>query len=70
MFTEEVILNHVSKNEVDEVIETAKSECEKIKIKNPQKKNEVLMGIIMKKLRGRVSAKAVADKIGFVKGVN
>ena len=70
VFTEEVILNHVSKNEVDEVIETAKSECEKIKIKNPQKKNEVLMGIIMKKLRGRVSAKAVADKIGFVKGVN
>jgi len=70
VFTEEVILNPVSKNEVDEVIETAKSECEKIKIKNPQKKNEVLMGIIMKKLRGRVSAKAVADKIGFVKGVN
>jgi hypothetical protein len=27
------------------------------------------MGMIMKKLRGRVSAKVVADKIGFVKGV-
>jgi hypothetical protein len=29
----------------------------------------LLMGLIMKKLRGRFSAKAIADKIGFVKGV-
>jgi hypothetical protein len=38
-------------------------------IYNPNSKSILLMGMIMKKLRGRVSAKVVADKIGFVKGV-
>ena len=40
-----------------------------MEIFNPERKNALLMGMIMKKLRGRVSAKVVADKIGFVKGV-
>ncbi len=69
VFTEEVIHNSASEKEVDESIIKAKSEYDKMKIFNPERKNALLMGMIMKKLRGRISAKVVADKIGFVKGV-
>ncbi len=69
VFTEEVIQNPASEKEVDEIIKTAKSECDKMKIFNPESKSILLMGMIMKKLRGRIPAKVIADKIGFVKGV-
>ena len=69
MFTEEVIQNSANKKEVDEIINTAKSDCDKMTIYNPESKSNLLMGMIMKKLRGRISAKVIADKIGFAKGV-
>ena len=69
VFTETVIHTSASEKEVDESIKKAKLEYDKMEIFNPERKNALLMGMIMKKLRGRVSAKAVADKIGFVKGV-
>lgn len=69
VFTEEVIQNPATEKEVDEIINTAKSECDKMIINRPEKKNEILMGMIMQKLRGRVSAEDIANKIGFVKGV-
>ena len=65
MFTEEVIQNPARKKEVDEIIETTKSDCDKMTIYNQNSKSILLMGMIMKKLRGRVAAKVVADKIGF-----
>ena len=68
MFTEEVIQNPASQKEVDEIINTAKSECDKMTIYNQESKSNLLMGMVMKKLRGRISAKVIADKIGFVKG--
>ncbi|HRP94024.1 MAG TPA: Glu-tRNA(Gln) amidotransferase subunit GatE [Ignavibacteriaceae bacterium] len=64
-FTEEAILNPAKENEVDEIIQLAKSECDKMTIYNPASKTNLLMGMIMKKLRGRFSAKVVADKINF-----
>src|SRR5690606_36277955 len=64
-FTKEVILNPAKENEVDEIIQLAKSECDKKTIYNPASKTNLLMGMIMKKLRGRFSAKVVADKINF-----
>lgn len=64
-FTKEVILNPAKENEVDEIIQLAKSECDKMTIYNPASKTNLLMGMIMKKLRGRFSAKVVADKINF-----
>ncbi len=67
VFTEEVILSPADEDEIDRTIQNAKSETEKMKIRNPKKKNELLMGMIMKKLRGKVSAKVVANKIGFMK---
>ena len=69
MFTEEVIQNPANEKEVDEIINTAKSDCDKMTIYNQNSKSNLLMGMIMKKLRGRISAKVIADKIGFVKGV-
>ncbi|NWF50970.1 MAG: Glu-tRNA(Gln) amidotransferase subunit GatE, partial [Ignavibacteriaceae bacterium] len=69
VFTEEVILNQASNKEIDDTINYAEAEYERMIVNNPEKKSEILMGIIMKKLRGRVSAKYIADKIGFVKGV-
>lgn len=69
VYTDEVILSPAGKKEVDDVINRAKSDYDKMEIINPGKKTQLLMGMIMKKLRGRVSAKDIAEKIGFVKGV-
>jgi glutamyl-tRNA(Gln) amidotransferase subunit E len=69
LFTEEVILNPASNKEIDDTVNYAEAEYEKMIVYNPEKKSEILMGMIMKILRGRVSAKYIADKIGFVKGV-
>nr|MBP9121338.1 hypothetical protein [Ignavibacterium sp.] len=66
MFTEEVIQSPASKKEVDEIINSANSDCDKMTIYNPNSKSILLMGMIMKKLRGRISAKVVADIIGFL----
>jgi len=65
IFTEEVIQNPASEKEVVEIINAAKSECDKMTIFNNDSKSILLMGLIMKKLRGRISAKIIADKIGF-----
>lgn len=65
LFTDEIIQKAISDNEVDEEIKIAELELAKIKIRNPQKRNHILTGIVMRKLRGRVSAVIVAEKIGF-----
>lgn len=66
-FTEDLILTPADQNEIDETIRLAKSEYDKMKILNPDMKNKMLMGMIMKKLRGKVSAKFIAKKIGYIK---
>ncbi len=67
-FTEEVLLNPASEKEIEETINISKSYCDKMKIINQEKRPKLLMGMIMKKLRGKVPAKEVADMIGFAKG--
>ena len=69
VFTDEVVLNPASKNEIEDVINSAKSDYEKMNVYNPGKKLQILMGMIMKKLRGKVSANDIAQRIGFAKGV-
>lgn len=69
-FTEEVIQNSANEKEIDELLQKAKTEYDNMKIFNPERKNSLLMGLIMKNLRGRIPAKVIADKIGFAKGVN
>lgn len=48
-------------NELDNAAETLKN----IKLFNPEKKSVVLMGAIMKKLKGRIAAPVAAEKIGI-----
>ena len=69
VFTDEVVLNPASKNEIEDVINSAKSDYEKMNVYNPGKKLQILMGLIMKKLRVKASAKDIAYMIGFAKGV-
>ena len=69
VFTEEVIRDSATEKNIDDIIKDSKAEYEKMKIFNPESKSILLMGIIMKKLRGRIPAKFIADKIGFQKGV-
>jgi len=68
-FTEEVILTPATEKATDEAIKSARLEYDKMKIYNPESKNILLMGLVMKKLRGRVPAKIIAGKVGFEKGV-
>lgn len=67
-FPEEVIQKPANTEEVDAIIKGAKSEYDRMTIFNHHSKNILLMGLIMQKLRGRIPAKVIADKIGFVKG--
>ncbi len=69
VFTNEVIFNPADKKEIDDAISAATNDLDKMKILNPEKKEKLLMGMIMKKLRGRVSANDIAQRIGFAKGV-
>ena len=69
VFTNEVIFNPADKKEIDDTISAATNDLDKMKIFNPEKKEKLLMGMIMKKLRGRVSANDIAQRIGFAKGV-
>lgn len=66
VFTEEVIQYQLSEPELDEEIARVKSELSILKIKRAENYSEILMGKLMKKLRGRIDAKTVADKVGFL----
>jgi glutamyl-tRNA(Gln) amidotransferase subunit E len=66
VFTDEVIQFPINEKELDEEITNAKIDIAKIKIKSSENFPEILMGILMKKLRGKVSAKIVAEKVGFL----
>ena len=57
MFTEEVILNPADENEVNEIINKAKLDCDRLKIFNPESKSNLLMGMVMKKTSRQNSCK-------------
>ncbi len=64
-FTDAVLLPPISENELYEEILSSKNELSNTKLNKNENYTEVLMGMIMKKLRGRIPAKIVAEKIGF-----
>jgi glutamyl-tRNA(Gln) amidotransferase subunit E len=66
-FTEEVILKPIVNDELNKEIKIATEQLQKIKLYNPDNKEKVLMGMIMKKHRGRIPATIVAEKIGLMK---
>ena len=67
VFTEEVILTPINEKELDEEISNSKNELAKIKLNKSENYIELLMGMIMKKVRGKIPAKFVAEKIGFIR---
>lgn len=66
VYTDEVLLPKMNNKDLDGEIAIAKIELDKVKFRNEENYSEVLMGMLMKKLRGKVAAKIVAEKIGFL----
>jgi len=67
LFSDEIIPKPISDEQLDFEIKTALNKLEKIKLRKEENKEYVLMGMLMRKLRGRISAVIVADKVGFKK---
>jgi glutamyl-tRNA(Gln) amidotransferase subunit E len=68
-FTEEVIPLPLDPEDLDEEIKIQTEQLNQIKLYYPANKEKVLIGLLMNKLRGRVPAKVVAEKIGLMKGI-
>lgn len=62
-FKKEFLLAPAKKTDIDKEIANAKKAYKKMKIHNPDKKNDILIGLVMKKLEGRASGEYVAKKI-------
>jgi glutamyl-tRNA(Gln) amidotransferase subunit E len=67
-FTNEVLPGSANETEINNTIKDAITEFDKMNVFNRQNGTALLMGIIMKKLRGKVSAQTIAEKVGFTKG--
>ena len=67
-FTKEILPDQASETEISDTIKDARVEFDKMDVFNRQNGTALLMGMIMKKLRGKVPAKNIAEKIGFTKG--
>lgn len=65
VFTEEIIPSQISVEELKNEILKASEEISKLKIRKPEKKVNIIIGHLMRKLRGRISVKIIADEVGF-----
>ncbi len=63
VFKKEYLLAPAKKTDIGKEIVNAKKTYKKMKIYNPDKKNDILIGLVMKKLEGRASGEYVAQKI-------
>lgn len=54
-----------SDNELHQAIESCETELAKLPLRKSEKRPEVLMGLVMEKLRGRVDGATVAKQVGF-----
>jgi glutamyl-tRNA(Gln) amidotransferase subunit E len=70
VFTEEVIQSQISEQELEKEIARVKDEVSTLKIKRKENYPEILMGKLMEKVRGRIDAKIVAKKVGFLRKGN
>jgi len=68
LFTEEIFFKPINGEELNSWIKSVNGEMGKIKLFNEEKSKHILMGSLMKKLRGRISAPYVAEKVGFING--
>lgn len=62
-FVEELIPDHCSESELNEIIKETFKEYENMKVHNPEQKEQIMMGLLMKHLRGRVEGKIVYETL-------
>jgi len=67
LFSDEIIPKPLSEEQLNLEIKTAHKKLDKLKLRREENKEYVLMGTLMRKLRGRISAVIVAEKVGFKK---
>ena len=65
MFVEEIIPEPIGDWELENEILIAEQQMQKMKFVKEENRGSILMGILMNKLRGRVSAKKIAERIGL-----
>ncbi|MCW8816495.1 MAG: Glu-tRNA(Gln) amidotransferase subunit GatE [Ignavibacteriaceae bacterium] len=63
MFVEEIIPKSISDKELEKEILLVEEQMHKMKFIKKEKADSIMMGILMKKLRGRISAKKVAQRV-------
>lgn len=66
MFVDAIIPKPINEKEFGSELESANQKIKELKIKNPENDKTILMGILMNKLRGKISAKFAAEKTGFI----
>jgi len=68
LFTKEIFFKPINEKELDTQIKSASDELKMVKLYNEKNAKHILMGLVMKKLRGRIAAPYVAKKIGIING--
>jgi glutamyl-tRNA(Gln) amidotransferase subunit E len=63
MFVDEIIPEPISDMDLEKEIQFAEHQMQKMDFIKKENENSIMMGILMNKLRGRISAKVVAQKI-------
>ncbi|MCE7857846.1 MAG: hypothetical protein DYG97_15165 [Ignavibacteria bacterium CHB3] len=64
MFVDEIIPQPMSDDELEKEIVLAEQKMQGMEFVKEKNANSILMGILMSKLRGRISAKKVSQKVG------
>lgn len=67
-FTDEIIPPQLNIQELEKEINSAKADLKDLKLYKNGNEPVLLMGLLMNKLRGRIPANIVAEKVGFRKG--
>lgn len=65
MFVEEIIPEPIGDWELENEILIAEQQMQKMKYIKEENRGSIMMGILMKKLRGRISAKKIAERIAY-----
>jgi predicted NUDIX family phosphoesterase len=66
MFVEEIIPEKISERDLEKEIMIAEQKMQDMKFIKAENAGSIMMGILMSKLRGRISAKKVAEKVAAV----
>jgi len=67
MFVEEIIPQPITKTDLEKEIVIAEQQMQKMPFIKKDNVHSIMMGILMNKLRGRISAKLIADKVSRLK---